>query len=203
VWGFAGKTMKELNCTHIHTLACMPALMNGKRNCFVSFHHKKDQEHLSAFRHLISGMRISDHSLKKNIAHFKEDTIYRKVRGTMKNCSITIVLVGERTGYRKWVDWEIWASLRTYYHPSDPLQSFKPCGLLAIFLPTATHAIPERLQDNINSGYAICLRWDQLETHLEAAIEQAYENRTKHYIRIDNSRKRQKRNYIHLLGFRF
>lgn len=128
------------------------------RNCFVSYHHKRDQHYISKLRKVITQMKIADYSLKDDIGHLTDETIYRKVRNKMRNCSVTIVLIGERTGHRKWIDWEIWASLRGYTHPYEPLKSFRPNGLLAIYLPTDTHSVPERLEDNIKSGYAVCMK---------------------------------------------
>jgi len=120
----------------------------------------------------------------------------------MRNCSVTIVLVGERTGHRKWIDWEIWASLRGYTHPYDTSRSFKPNGLLAIFLPTESYSIPNRLQDNINSGYAVSMKWENLKRDFESKVNYAYWNRTNVPYKIDNSRERQDRNFTDILGIR-
>lgn len=54
----------------------------------------------------------------------------------------------------KWVDWEIYSSLRSYGDRSTN-------GLLAIYLPTAGLA-PIRLLDNINSGYAVQMRGENI-----------------------------------------
>ena len=171
------------------------------RNCFLSYHHESDQKYLIKLRNHISGVRISDYSLKDDIGHLTDDTIYKKVRDKMRNCSVTVVLVGELTGHRKWIDWEIWASLRAYSH-ADPLLSFKPNGLLAIFLPTSTHSIPRRLEDNIKSGYAVSMKWENLERDFESKVNYAYWNRTNNLYKIDNSRERQERNYSDFLGFK-
>lgn len=136
------------------------------RKCFISYHHESNQDHLHALRGLIYEMQVADHSLKDDIGHLSSETIYRIVRQKMRSCSVTIVLVGAQTGYRKWIDWELWASLRPYRHPTDPARSFKPNGLLAIFLPGRRHDIPKRLQDNIDSGYAVCMKWEIGRAHV-------------------------------------
>ena len=120
----------------------------------------------------------------------------------MRNCSVTIVLIGEKTGHRKWIDWELWASLRGYTHPTDPKRSFYPNGLLAIYLPGSRHSVPERLQDNIDSGYAVSMRWKNLERDFESKVNYAYSKRTKNAHLIDNSRERIDRNYFNFLGIK-
>ncbi|MFO7823968.1 MAG: TIR domain-containing protein [Cyclobacterium sp.] len=172
------------------------------RNCFVSYHHDRDQKYISKLRGVIREMKVADHSLKDDIGHFTDETIYKKVRSKMRYCSVTVVLIGERTGYRRWIDWEIWASLRGYTHPYDPYKSFKPNGLLGIFLPTQSHSIPDRLQDNLDSGYAVSMKWKNLERDFESKVNYAYWNRTNVAYKIDNSRERQDSNYSNFLGFR-
>jgi hypothetical protein len=172
------------------------------RNCFVSYHHGRDQDYLHELREIISGVRVADYSLKDDISHLTEDTIYKKIREKMRNCSVTVVLIGERTGHRKWIDWEIWASLRGYNHPTDIYKSFKPNGLLAIYLPVSSHSVPPRLLDNINSGYAVSMNWKNIDKDFESKINYAYWNRTNNAYKIDNSRQRQGDNKVNFLGFK-
>ncbi len=172
------------------------------RNCFVSYHHEYDQDYLEDLRDTIGGMQVADYSLKDDIGDLEEDTIYKKIREKMRNCSVTIVLIGQRTGHRKWIDLEIWASLRGYTHPYDQLKSFKPNGLLAIYLPTDSHSVPNRLQDNIDSGYAISMKWKNLERDFESKVNYAYWNRTNNDYKIDNSRERMDSNYWDFFGLR-
>ena len=173
------------------------------RNCFVSYHHENDQQYLSRLRRTITHMEVADYSLKDDIGHLTEDTIYKKVREKMRNCSVTVVLIGERTGHRKWVDWEIWASLRGYTHPYDSYKSFKPNGLLDIFLPTDSHSIPDRLQDNMDSGFAVSMKWGNLERDFESKVNYAYWNRTNVDYKIDNGRERKESDDWDFLGIRF
>jgi hypothetical protein len=172
------------------------------RNCFVSYHHERDQKYISKLRRVISQMKVADYSLKDDIGHLTGNTIYKKVREKMRNCSVTVVLIGERTGHRKWIDWEFWASLRSYTHPNDPYKSFKPNGLLGIFLPTDSHSIPDRFQDNIDSGFAISMKWKNLERDFESKVNWAYWSRTNIDYKIDNRRVRQESNDWDLFGFR-
>lgn len=172
------------------------------RNCFVSYHHDNDQKYIAKLRKVIKSLKVADYSLKDNIGHLTDETIYKKVREKMRNCSVTVVLIGSRTGYRKWIDWEIWASLRGFNHPNNPLKSFKPNGLLAIYLPTDSHSMPDRLNDNIISGYAVSMKWENLERDFESKVNYAYWNRINVNYKIKNNRERLEDDYSNFLGFR-
>lgn len=147
-------------------------------------------------------MKVADRSLKDDISYLSDETIYKKIREKMRNCSVTVVLIGERTGHRKWIDWEIWASLRGYTHPTNLLKSFKPNGLLCIYLPVSFHSVPNRLQDNIDSGYTVSMKWENLKRNFESKVNYAYWNRTNVSYKIDNRRRRMEDDYWDFLGFR-
>lgn len=172
------------------------------RNCFVSYHHDYDSEYLEDLRDMKTGMKVADYSLKEDIGHLTDQTIYKKIRDKMRNCSVTVVLVGSRTGHRKWIDWELWASLRGYTHPTDPYKSFKPNGLLVIYLPVFSHSVPDRLQDNIDSGFAVSMKWENVERDFESKVNLAHWRRTNNDYKIDNSREKVDRNYFNFLGIR-
>jgi len=172
------------------------------RNCFLSYHHEYDQRFVKALREAKEGMKIADYSLKYDISDYSEEKIYQIIRNKMRSCSVTIVLIGERTGHRKWVDWEIWASLRSYRNKRDPKRSFRPKGLLAIYLPTANHSVPERLQANIDSGYAVSMRWKNIERDLESKINYAIWKRDNASHEIKNNLERFERNAFNFFGFR-
>jgi hypothetical protein len=99
-------------------------------------------------------------------------------------------LVGRDTWGRKYVDWEIDATLA------------KEHGLIGVQLPSApitpnrTVFVPHRLYDNIQSGYAVWLSWAQLTTsttELTRFIEIA--NAKPKYL-INNSGARRYRNAV-------
>ncbi len=179
-----------------------PKIEKKQRNCFVSYHHDNDQKYIEDLRSVISYMKVADYSLKEDIGELPNEEIYQIIRNKMRNCSVTVVLVGSKTGHRKWIDWEIWASLRPYKNNTNPFKSFKPNGLLAIFLPTETHSIPPRLQDNIDSGYAVSMRWKNLERDFESKVNYAYWKRNHIPHQIVNSRERSSRNNINFLGLK-
>ncbi len=173
------------------------------RNCFISYHHEKDEEALVKLRKVVSGQSLFDYSLKEDISEYTDDTIYQYIRDKMRRSSVTIVLIGERTGDRMWIDWELWASLRRYTHPYDYRHSFLPNGLLGIYLPVDEHCVPNRLQDNIDSGYAVTMHWRNVGQSLESKIEEAFINRETKARKIDNSQPKLTDNHTRFLGLRF
>jgi antiphage defense system Thoeris ThsB-like protein len=102
--------------------------------------------------------------------------------------SCTIVLVGRDTWGRKFVDWEIMATLD------------KGHGLIGVQLPTApvqsnnTIIVPDRLHDNIQSGYALWLSWQQITASAQTLAQHiAHANRQDKRL-IRNNRERRLRN---------
>lgn len=173
------------------------------RNCFISYHHENDEEKLLDFRRVFSGQGLFDYSLKEDMSDFTDETIYQYIRNKMRRSSVTIILIGEQTGDRMWIDWELWASLRRYTHPYDYRRSFLPNGLLGIYLPVENHCIPDRLQDNIDSGYAVTMKWRNIKRDLAVNVEQAFINRETKAKKIDNSRNKLIDNYSRIFGFRY
>jgi hypothetical protein len=58
------------------------------------------------------------------------------------------------------------------------------------------------LQDNIDSGFAVSMKWENLERDFESKVNYAYWNRTNVPRKIDNSRERMEEDYWDFLGFR-
>ena len=172
------------------------------RNFFVSYHHNYDQKYVSALRKIKQGMKVADYSLKEDISEYTDEEIYRVIRNKMRACSVTVVLIGERTGHRKWIDWELWASLRAYRNSRNPKRSFRPKGLVAIYLPTVSHSVPDRLQANIDSGYAVSMRWKNIERDFESKINYAIWKRDNASHEIKNNLERYERNAFNFLGFK-
>lgn len=164
------------------------------KNCFISYHHAKDQESLDTFRYEYALGDLLDYSLKEDIGDYPDEFIFTEIRDKMSRCSVTIVLIGEETGNRKWIDWEIWATLKRYTNPKETNNNFKPNGLVAMFLPNQkTYNIPERLKDNIDSGYAVSLNWNENNfDEIVQVVEQAYKNREEKEHLIRNERPRVK-----------
>lgn len=154
---------------------------------FVSYHHANDQAKADYLRtEYGKNNTLLDRSLDEAYEDMTDDEILAAIRTEhLKDSTVTIVLIGSETANRKWVDWEIYASLRPYGERSRN-------GLLGIYLPTAGET-PARLQDNIDSGYAVTMKWENISWQLESKIEEAYNNRNKSDL-VRNSRKRRERN---------
>lgn len=154
---------------------------------FVSYHHANDQKQADYLRtHYGDNNTLLDRSLSEAYENMTDDEILAAIRTEhLKDTTVTIVLIGSETAYRKWIDWEIYASLRPY-------GSRTRNGLLGIFLPSAGK-VPERLQDNISSGYAVTMKWENISWQLEDKIQQAFNNRNISW-NVVNSRPRRQRN---------
>lgn len=169
----------------------LPIRIAAKRKVFVSYHHDGDQPYYDAFaKHFCDTYEVlSDNSLDRTIDSDDVDYVMRRIREDhIRGSSCTVVLVGRDTPLRKYVDWEIMATLETDH------------GLIGVQLPSApltpnnTVNVPARLNDNINSGYALWLSWSQLTgsaQQLAAYLEQA-NARDKRL--IVNARERRLRN---------
>ncbi|NME81852.1 TIR domain-containing protein [Clostridium sp. SM-530-WT-3G] len=143
------------------------------RNVFVSYAHRLDQDAVDEFRKKFGNdkMVFSDRSLENmDIGNLSSDTIKNNyIRPKIRNSSVTIVLIGEETGGRWWVDWEIYYSLINTKNNGRN-------GLLGIRIPYKKHFVPKRLEKNLNMGLIIDM--PKTAKELEQAIELAYQKRT-------------------------
>ncbi|MCD5414064.1 MAG: TIR domain-containing protein [Clostridiales bacterium] len=112
----------------------------------------------------------------------------------LKDSAVTIVLIGKCTWARRYVDWEIQASLRQG-------ETIKPNGLFGIELPSYNNNIyPERLNMNLLQNdeqedcYARVISYPKRKDTLKNAIEDAFQARTKRRNIIVNPRNRYKYN---------
>lgn len=162
-----------------------------KRRVFISYHHDSDQWYYNEFsRFFADGYEaIQDNSLDRLIDSENTDYVIRRIRENyITGTSCTIVMCGPQTRWRKYVDWEIKATLDKMH------------GLIGIKLPNnpidlqGRYHKPDRLQDNVDTGYAIQIDWNELNNgpdFLRNTIENA---NNKSSILISNSRDLRKRN---------
>ena len=166
-------------------------ILQVKRKVFVSYHHGGDQGHYNAFSEAFHDTYdiISDNSLEREID--SEDVAYvdRRIREDyVTGTSCTIVLVGTNTWGRKYVDWEIKATLD------------KGHGLIGVQLPTlgagpdGTVAVPGRLYDNIQSGYAVWIKWAAITANAQACANYIEQANARDKRLIVNTRDRRLRN---------
>ncbi|WP_298510798.1 TIR domain-containing protein [uncultured Kordia sp.] len=176
--------------------------MNKRLNCFISYYHKDDFKYVKKIREIYQLIKVSDYGLDRDISYRDEEQIYDRIKYRMNHCSVTIVLIGKNTGRRKWVDWEIWASLEGYRNKNVRFrEGFRPSGILAIFLPgIKKHSIPKRLQDNIDSGYVVKMDWNSVLDTKNLIRKLVIANRMrKNTSLINNTRNKMKNNSHWLL----
>jgi hypothetical protein len=138
-----------------------PGLLNLKirPRVFVSYHHELDQwyyEQLSTILHDTYEV-VTDRSLDEEIDSGDADYVMRRIREEfITGTSCTMVLCGAETAQRKFVDWEIKATLD------------KEHALVGVALPSAPPANPGRffkpwrLDDNVVSTYALVADWNSI-----------------------------------------
>lgn len=160
-----------------------------KPKVFVSYHHQRDQAYYDRFTKIFADGYdiITDTSIERRIG--SDDAGYQQqvIREQhITGSSITVVLCGDETWKRRWVDWEIHMTLN------------KQHALLGICLPTNPRnvngkvTVPDRLHANIVSGYAHFIDWTEDPSVLRAAIDTAKE-KTRQTRNIDNSAPRMER----------
>ena len=166
------------------------AIFSSDRRIFVSYHHDNDQHYYSLFSAIVSGIYdcVTDRSVDRAVDSDDCDYVMRRIRENhITGTSTTIVLCGFETHLRKYVDWEIKATLD------------KKHGLVGVQLPTACVQnggvlVPDRLYDNIASGYAEWVAWSTVVAGaavFKVVIERA---RVKSFTLINNSRLMRYRN---------
>lgn len=146
-----------------------PPSITRRHKVFVSYHHALDQSFANFIRDFYStDDTLIDRSLDDEIESDDDDYILARIRTEhLKESTVTIVLIGSKTWTRKWVDWEVYSSLRPYGN----IRTIN--GLLGITLPTVTF-LPPRFADNyyqINTpygirqiGYARLIDWNDIAT---------------------------------------
>lgn len=102
-----------------------------------------------------------------------DDYVMRRIREDyLSDSTVTLIFIGKDTWSRKFVDWELAASLH-----QGPVAG-KPNGVVAILSPELTEAIlPDRLVDNLQSGYARFYPYPKNQAQLTKWIEEAYQAR--------------------------
>ncbi|MCR2052859.1 TIR domain-containing protein [Actinomyces bowdenii] len=174
-----------------------------RHKCFISYHHADEDEvqnFIETFDHnqdVLIARGIGASMSGDIINSQNSDYIMSQIRAKyLRNTTVTIVMIGKNTWGRKFVDWEIAASLRnTVTHSAS--------GLLGITLPSAMDnpfiPLPARLSDNLDTeheeyGYAYHRDYPFTAEVLAHMIDIAYSARTaKSHLR-NNCRPLRQRN---------
>lgn len=169
--------------------------MSIKRRCFLSY-HKADQDAVDNFietfdyYHKVFTYRAIREMDSNIINSSDHDYVMRRIRELyLSDSTVTIVLVGECTWARKYVDWEIASTLR---NDANNRRS----GLFAILLPSVSERqakAPDRFSDNWDGDnlYARFWKYPKTPESLSFMIEDAFSARTTRAHLIDNSRRLQ------------
>lgn len=154
--------------------------MTARHKVFVSYHHDADERYKLLFERL--GVHF-DTLVRGSVDRgdfegpLPTETVMQRIRDEyLRDSSVTVVLIGANTWQRKFVDWELSASIRdTRASPRS--------GLLGLFLPTHPacgrkeydqHTIPPRLHDNVECGYAKLFDWTEDPERMSTLIHEAY-----------------------------
>lgn len=165
-----------------------------RHKCFVSYHANDGAEveafietFGSVFIPRVIGVSEEDDFIDSANTDYIMDRIREKY---LTDSTVTIVLVGKCTWARKFVDWEVYSSLR-----NDSVN--KRNGLLAITLPSAADYVgkqlPARVADNVDDskGYARWWKYPTSSSQVRNYIEEAFQARTGKASLADNSRARR------------
>lgn len=84
-------------------------MANTKRQVFYSFHYQPDAWRVAQVRNIgaIEGNRPAPDNDWETISRTGDDAIKKWIKEQMKYRSCTVVLVGQNTAKRKWIDHEI------------------------------------------------------------------------------------------------
>lgn len=162
-----------------------------RRKVFVSYHHGGDQAYYNTFSQAFHDAYdvITDNSLERAVDSGDVEYVMRRIReDCVRSSSCTIVLVGRETHLRKYVDWEIKATLDMEH------------SLIGVQLPSlpinsqGRVSVPARLSDKINTGYALWLSWADITANAQVCQRYIEVANAKDKRLIDNSRARRLHN---------
>ena len=110
--------------------------MYQKHKVFISYHHKNDQFYkeellkINDRNNLFTDMSVDTGDIPEDLS---DKEIRQKIRDDyLKDSTVTILLLGAETKYRKYIDWEIYSSM--YDGKIN-----KKSGILVINLPCITN----------------------------------------------------------------
>ncbi len=167
-------------------------LSDVRHKTFISYHHEDEDEvkdfiETFDYKHDVFIARAIGMN-QEIIDSTKTDYVMRRIRELyLGDSTVTTVLIGKCTWARRYVDWEIQASLR----------SKNPNGLVGITLPSASRnpIAPDRLSKNVgNEGYAKWYKYPKNNSQLTNIIEEAFQARSNKVDQIINPLERFKNN---------
>src|ERR1700737_2851598 len=166
----------------------------NRHKCFVSYHVGDEDEgatfledYATVFIPTVVGITEDDDFVDSEDTEYIMDRIRQEY---LADSTVTIVMLGQCTWARRFVDWGVYSSLRRY-------EDYPPSGRSAITLPSmasGTKRLPDRVNDNVDSGYARWKKYPDSADDLRGFIQTAFDARTEKSDLIDNSRDRKRHN---------
>lgn len=172
-----------------------------RHKCFISY-HAEDTDEVTAFLAKFGtefiaktvGVTDEDDFIDSQDTDYIMDQIRTKYLG---DSTVTIVLVGKCTWARRYVDWEVYSSLRSSKHS-------KVNGLIAVQLPSVSGSSGVQLQARVNDnierdanqndvGYARYYTYPASKSVLRQWIDDAFQARTSRASLRNNTRARRQR----------
>lgn len=162
----------------------------SRRKCFISYYAGDTAEverfladFDGAFIAKVIGVTDADDFIDSSDSDYVMSRIREEYLG---DSTVTICLIGSCTHSRRYVDWELKATLRQ--------GSYTPNGLLGIILPYQGRSahLPQRFEANYNAddqtkGYGRFMVYPNSVDVLKGWIEDCYNRRTTHAHYISNS----------------
>lgn len=172
-------------------------LVTTRHKTFVSYYHSEDQEFKEKFTNLFNDLIVAKSVNDGDIDPDNSDEYIKKLiqQNHLEDTTVLIVLLGPNTKHRKHIDWEISGALNIKVGE-------RYSAVLGIKLPThpdfgtGKHNyinLPERLSENLKSGYAIIRDWTDNRILMQEYIELAFNKRIDKNM-IKNSLPQMKKN---------
>lgn len=156
-------------------------LIQTKRKTFISYYHYDDSEYKEKFLNLTEDLIVSKSVEEGDIKSDLSDEYVKQLiqKEYLHDTTVLVVLLGPKTKCRKHIDWEISGALN--YKVGESYTGI--LGLKLLTHPdygTGKHThnlLPNRLSDNLRSGYAVIRDYTTDRQKLQEYIELAYKNR--------------------------
>lgn len=167
-----------------------------RHKCFLSYHASDSDEVADfvedfgdVFIPRVIGVSEEDDFIDSDDTDYVMDRIREKY---LRDSTVTIVLIGQCTWARRFVDWEVYSSLR-----NDKLN--RRSGLMAVTLRSRAdkdRQLPARVGDNVDDDklYARWWKYPTSGSSLKNMIQEAFDARTTKAHLINNKRDRRLRN---------
>jgi hypothetical protein len=160
-----------------------------KRKTFISYYNKDDEQKRIELENLTDDIIVNKSVANNDIDNDNSDDYIKQLiqKEYLTDTTVLVVLVGNKTKFRKNVDWEISGALN--YKVGNTY-----AGLVGLILPghpdygtgkPTYDLMPARLADNFKKGYAIVADWTEDRKIIQSYIELAFEKRSS---KSDNSR---------------